>query len=73
MHRRNRGTLTRLDWRYRLLEPELSIDSLDLAEIVAVIEKQFAVSLFDLPVPPRTWDEVRVAITGHWSRARGAD
>jgi Phosphopantetheine attachment site len=62
VHRRNGGKLARLDWRWRLLEPALGIDSLDLAEIVVAIEKQFRVSLFDLPTPPRTWEDVRVAV-----------
>jgi|GEM_PF-999522 len=58
LHQRNGGDLTAMDWGWRLLEPALKLDSLDLAEIVVAIEKDYRVSLFDLPQPPRTWDEV---------------
>ena len=62
VHRRNGGQLPQLDWNWRLLEPALGIDSLDLAEIVVGIEKRFRVSLFDLPSPPRTWHDVCLAL-----------
>ena len=63
LHRRNGGKLAQLDWDWRLLEPALGIDSLDLAEIVVALERRFRVSLFDLPSPPRTWNDVLRAIT----------
>jgi hypothetical protein len=44
------------------LRAELGIDSLDLAEIVVAIEKQVGISLFDLHTPPRTWEDVRLAV-----------
>ena len=58
VHRRNKGHLSELNWNWRLLEPALEIDSLDLAEIVAGVEKRFSVSLFESSVPPRTWNDV---------------
>ncbi len=69
VHRRNGGKLVELDWQWRLLDPALGIDSLDLAEIVATIERRFQVSLFDLPKPPRTWADVRAAL----GDSRGGD
>jgi hypothetical protein len=62
VHRRNGGTLLALDWSWRLLEAELGLDSLDLAEIVAAIEKHHHVFLFDAEIPPRTWGDVRNAV-----------
>jgi acyl carrier protein len=62
VHWRNGGKLSELDWNWRLLEPALGIDSLDLAEIVVALERRFQVSLFDLPKPPRTWADVRAAV-----------
>ena len=58
VHRRNGGSLERLDLNLRLLDPALGLDSLDLAEIVATIEKISHCSPFDSPVPPRTWAEL---------------
>jgi hypothetical protein len=58
VHRRNGGELKELDSRWRLLEPALRIDSLDLAEIMVGIEREFGVSPFDAPRPPKTWGEV---------------
>ncbi len=59
IHRRNGGSLTRLDFKMRLMDPLLELDSLDLAEIMAGIEKAFGRSPFDAPRPPRTWDELK--------------
>ena len=62
VHRRNQGRLIALDLRWRLLEPALGLDSLDLAEIVAAIERRFAVSLFDAGQAPATWADVARAV-----------
>jgi acyl carrier protein len=58
VHRRNGGSLTSLNLEWRLLEPVLEIDSLDLAEIMVGIERRFGVSPFDAPAPPRTWQDI---------------
>ena len=58
VHHRNGGKLARLDFTLRLLDPSLVLDSLDLAEIVVAIEKQFSYSPFDASPPPRTWAEL---------------
>jgi hypothetical protein len=64
VHRRNGGTLAKLDPNFRLLEPGLCLDSLDLAEIMACIEREFGFSPFDSPEPPRSWgDLARMAAT----------
>lgn len=72
IHRRNGGELEALDWRWRLLEPRLRLDSLDLAEVMASVEKEFGVSPFERGAPG-TWGEVvaavRAGVTAH--RARG--
>ena len=62
VHRRNGGKLSKLSWDWRLLEPALGIDSLDLAEIVAFIEKEFGVSPFDGTSVPKTWDDLMQTI-----------
>jgi hypothetical protein len=58
VHRRNGGHLSRLDLSWRLLEPILGIDSLDLAEIIVGIEREFGFSPFDGPRAPGTWGEL---------------
>lgn len=57
IHHRNSGCLQTLDWQARLLEPSLRIDSLDLAEIMVAVEKEFGVSPFESGTP-RTWGDV---------------
>jgi acyl carrier protein len=47
-----------LDFKLRLLAPALLLDSLDLAEIMAALEKEFEVAPFDAPEPPGTWEEI---------------
>ncbi len=71
VHRRNGGALTRLEPGWRLLEPALRLDSLDLAEIMVAIERAFGCSPFDAPQPPRTWDEVSAAVTLALTRGTG--
>ena len=58
IHHRNGGQMQSLDLSLPLLAPALSLDSLDLAEIMAAIEKEFGKSPFDSPEPPRTWRDV---------------
>jgi acyl carrier protein len=59
IHRRNRGSLSKLDFNLPLLAPVLGLDSLDLAEIVVAIERRFGVSPLESPQPPRTWLELQ--------------
>jgi acyl carrier protein len=47
-----------LDFTHTLLEPSLSLDSLDLAEIMAAIEHKYGKSPFEARKPPRTWQEI---------------
>lgn len=58
VNHRNGGPLGRLDFSLRLLDPSLGLDSLDLAEVVVDLEKQFGRSPFDSAKPPRTWEEL---------------
>lgn len=55
VHRRNGGQLLELDFDLRLLDAGLMLDSLDLAEIVAEVERVFRVSPFEAAEPPATW------------------
>ena len=57
VHRRNGGTLKELNLSLRLMDPGLGIDSLDLAEIVASLEREFGIALFDRTIP-QTWGGV---------------
>jgi hypothetical protein len=58
VHRRNGGLLTKLEPHWRLLEPELLLDSMDLAEIMVAIEKMSGIAPFEAPQPPRTWEDI---------------
>ncbi len=58
VHRRNGGALARLDFQLKLLDPVLGLDSLDLAEIMVAIERQFGKSPFDAAISPRTWADI---------------
>lgn len=58
VHRRNGGTRTSLDFDTELLGPEFGLDSLDLAEIMAEVERRFGVSPFEAAEPPRVWQDV---------------
>ncbi|HOK77210.1 MAG TPA: hypothetical protein PLW35_05740 [Verrucomicrobiota bacterium] len=64
VHRRNGGTLDNVDPGLRLLDPKLRIDSLDLAEIMVAIEREYGASPFDAARPPRTWGDVSEWIIG---------
>ncbi len=57
IQRRNGGILTQLDESLPLLAPELGLDSLDLAEVVACAQRESGRSPFDEAQPPRTWAE----------------
>jgi len=70
VHRRNGGSLDALDFSLRLLDPTLKLDSLDLAEIMVAVEREFGVSPFDAPSPPQTWGELRSLISVGDSRRR---
>lgn len=63
VHRRNGGARQSLDFSMRLLDPELRLDSLDLAEIMAVVERRFGRTPFDGAVPPSTWGEVVASLS----------
>ena len=71
VHRRNGGTLEALDWSARLLAPELGLDSLDLAEIMAGVERAFGVEPFAGERPPETWGEVLEMVVEAASRRSG--
>ena len=58
IHHRNGGTLTRVSPDFLLLQPELNIDSLDLAEILVAVEKEFSVTPFESEVPPKIWGDI---------------
>lgn len=65
VHRRNGGTLESVHPELRLLDARLRIDSLDLAEIMVGIEREWGASPFDSATPPRTWGDV-----SEWIRQR---
>jgi len=62
VHRRNGGNLTCLDFNLRFLDQSLGLDSLDLAEIMVEVERQFHFCPFDSPTPPRTWTDLLAAL-----------
>lgn len=57
VHRRNGGLVAHLDFSLRLLDPTLQLDSMDLAEIVAELERRSGWSPMDNVVRPVTWGE----------------
>ncbi|MCP5523503.1 MAG: acyl carrier protein [Verrucomicrobiales bacterium] len=67
VHRRNGGDLTGLDLDWPLQARELALDSMDLAEIMVAVEREFGVEPFNAPVPPRTWRELLALIEGSGS------
>lgn len=75
IHRRNGGSLEVLDPAWSLLDPRLQLDSLDLAEVMASVERDFGVYPFEDPLqPPKTWEDIlRLAeIRARPLRAEGA-
>ena len=58
IHRRNGGTQPGLKCGQRLLDSDLLLDSLDLAEVMVEIEKKFGVNPFESDRPPRTWGDL---------------
>jgi hypothetical protein len=57
IHHRNGGSLGLLDPDWPLLQPDLLLDSLDLAEIMAELEFEFGISPFERGTP-ETWGEL---------------
>ena len=64
IHFRNGGGPVDMDWTSRLLSGALILDSLDLAEVVVRVEKEFGVKPFDGERPPRTWMELLEVVEG---------
>ena len=62
VHRRNGGSLEALDTSLRLMDPALRLDSLDLAEIMALVEREYGASPFNSTPPPSTWADVVRAV-----------
>ncbi|MCP5519046.1 MAG: acyl carrier protein [Verrucomicrobiales bacterium] len=62
VHRRNGGKLTVLDLDRPLQAPEFNLDSMDLAEIMVAVEREFSVEPFNAPSPPRTWRDLLTLI-----------
>lgn len=58
IHRRNGGDLNQIDFDRPLLASELMLDSLDLAEIVVMVEREYHCSPFDSVTPPKTWRDL---------------
>jgi acyl carrier protein len=58
VHHRNGGSLPSIDLSLPLMHPVFQIDSLDLAEIVAAIEKEFGIYPFESANPPKTWGDI---------------
>ena len=58
LNRRNGGDLSGLDFSFRLLDARIGLDSLDLAEVLVDLEREYGQTPFDRPKPPRTWDEL---------------
>lgn len=62
VHRRNGGIATCLDFSLRLLDSSLRLDSMDLAEIVAELERYSGWSPMDNAVRPVTWGDFAVLL-----------
>ena len=56
VHRRNGGNLSNLDFGWRFLEAALLLDSLDLAEILALLEVKYQYAPFEAPTLPSTFN-----------------
>lgn len=73
VHRRNGGQLEQLDFGSRLQAPELRLDSLDLAELMVAVEREFGVAPFDAPEIPRTWGDILRLLDGRLLPAKAAN
>lgn len=65
LHQRNQGTLKTLDFQMRLQEDGLLVDSMDLAEMVARIHRDFGVLIFEQSRLPTTWADVLQILVDH--------
>jgi hypothetical protein len=68
IHRRHGGSLTVLNLQWALLHPELGLDSLDLAEIMATLEAEFGLSPFERGTP-KTWGDVVSLLSSELSKS----
>ncbi|MBE7502944.1 MAG: hypothetical protein HS113_22215 [Verrucomicrobiales bacterium] len=73
VHRRNGGQLEQFDFSRRLQAPELRLDSLDLAELMVAVEREFGVAPFDAPEIPRTWSDILRLLDGNPLPAKDAN
>lgn len=62
IHQRNGGGPLEMDWKSKFLSGGLVLDSLDLAEIVVLVEREFSVKPFENSRPPRTWEDFLKAV-----------
>ena len=62
VHRRNGGAMRQLDLSLPLKDATLLLDSLDLAEIVAEIEREYRVNLFEGTTGITCWNHIVDAI-----------
>ncbi len=65
IQRRNGNSRVRLRPAMRLQDPQLGLDSLDIAEVFVWIEKTYGVASGDAKGFPHTWRDVISAITMH--------
>lgn len=64
IHRRNGGTEHEMDPGAPLIGGALGLNSLDLAEVVVVIERRFGLVLFGQGRHPENWQDVLDIIDG---------
>ena len=67
IHKRNGGSLNSLNYDLELMHPTLGLDSMDMAEVVATIQRDYGVMLFEGNNNPKTWDDVVRIIGGNAS------
>lgn len=67
IHRRNSGLERVLDLSEPILSGKYQVDSMDLAEIVATIQKDFGLTLFEDNKFPRVWGDVVEILDSHGS------
>lgn len=73
VHRRNGGGRGAIHWGSRLLGGGLSLDSLDLAEVMVMVEKRWGVAPFERNPPPRTWRDILELIEGVGKKSATSD